>query len=89
MSDSSAAADWTEQLRHFWRTYFDGSASPQFIGALVLSIGVGIVIGVSLGGSAPAGPAISIAERQAEERSILHIEALSAQSAALEARYQR
>jgi hypothetical protein len=90
MSDSHAARpDWAEQVRHIWSTYFNGSASPQFISTLVVLIGVGILIGVSLGGSAPAAPAISSAERQAEERSILHIEELSAKSAALEARGQR
>jgi hypothetical protein len=78
-------AELIAYLRHAWSTYFDGSASPQFVGTLVLSIGVGILIGVSLGGSSSPTAAVPLAAKQAEERSILHIEELSAKSEALEA----
>jgi hypothetical protein len=77
--------DWAGYLRHGWREHFDGSASPQFIGSLILAIVVGIVIGVSLGGASAPVQTIAPAQKLAEERSILHIEELSAKSAALEA----
>jgi hypothetical protein len=84
-SSAQPPTDWSASLREGWAKYFDGSASPQFLASLALAIGVGIAIGVSLGGSGEPAPVQSLAARQAEERSILHIEELSARSLALEA----
>jgi hypothetical protein len=82
--------DWASQLRHARTSYFNGSASPQFLGTLVLAIGIGILIGIAPTGSPPstATPA-TIAQLHAEERSILHIEEINARSRALETKYDK
>jgi hypothetical protein len=78
------------QLRHARTSYFNGSASPQLLGTLVLAIGVGILIGIAPTGSPPntATPA-TIDQLQAEERSILHIEEINSRSRALETKYSK
>jgi hypothetical protein len=86
---AEARPDWVSHLRHVWSTYFNGSATPQFVGTLVLAIGVGILIGIAPSGSAPSTTPPTVAEMQAEQRSILHIEELSARSRALEDQYSK
>jgi hypothetical protein len=80
--------DWASQLRHARTSYFNGSASPQFLGALVLAIGIGILIGIAPSGG-PTSMATPVAQLQAEERSILHIEEINARSRALETKYSK
>ncbi|HEY4917598.1 MAG TPA: hypothetical protein VIH92_11835 [Solirubrobacteraceae bacterium] len=80
--------DWASQLRHARTSYFNGSASPQFVGALVLAIGIGILIGIAPSGG-PTSMATPVAQLQAEERSILHIEEINARSHALETKYSK
>jgi hypothetical protein len=87
---AEARPDWVSHLRHVWSAYFNGSATPQFVGTLVLAIGIGILIGIAPSGSAPSTTTpTTIAEMQAEQRSILHIEELSARSRALEDQYSK
>lgn len=87
---AEARPDWVSHLRHIWSTYFNGSATPQFVGTLVLAIGVGILIGIAPSGSASSTTTPpTIAERQAEAKSILRIEELSARSRTLEAQYSK
>jgi len=80
--------NWASQLRHAQTSYFNGSASPQFLGTLVLAIGIGILIGIAPSGG-PSSTATPVAQLHAEERSILHIEEINAHSRALETKYDK